>query len=417
MLIPSSPRWRRLFSAYVASTFGDQFTRIALLPKVGGLGGSLVWLVAVALAQTAPVMIIAPIAGYLSDRGHQRRYLIAADLSRAGILVALAFIQSLPIVAVGAAAIATFTALFRPIEAALEADLLAEDELTRANAARVAANQTLSIAGPALAGLLLIWLSPSKALLIDALSFLISAVVIAGLPADVVRAAPAGTPAASLGGSMREGFAYIAGRVDLRTLFAVLAITMALLGMQNPLFYGYVQQSLRGDGPVYGLLISALGVGGLLASLVVLGRPAKMSVTVLLATLCFDGVALLAFSFSRNVILSTVLMVALGAIGSVFAIAVRTYLQTYTAPRVRGRVLGTFLSLQAPIEAVSLTVGLFLAGLFPAWLMLRGGAVCEIAAAVAALIVMYYFGRDRTQLAAGFTPSEGGIGETWTELA
>ncbi len=353
------------------------------------------WLVGLALAQSIPTVAVAPFAGYVSDRGRRRDYLIAADIARAGILVGIVFTRSLPLIVVGAAFMAICSSIFRPIEAALEADLLAREDITRANALRVSASQLLSVAGPALAGAALIWLPASRVLLIDALSFVISALTIATLPNDKGSAALLVAKSKESGGSqgsVGEGIAYIAGRTDLRTLFFVAAVATALLSVQNPLFYGFVQQTLLKDGPVYGLFISALGAGGLLAALLLTKKRGNISLVLLLATLCFDGLSLLAFTYSRNIALSALLMAALGAIGSVFAIAIRSYLQMNTAPNVRGRVIGWFVGLQSPIETVSLTAGLFVATRLPAWFMLRAAAFAELVVAVAAFVGIRLWG-------------------------
>lgn len=392
---PASPNWRRLFTAYVASTLGDQFTRVAIFPKVGVAGGSLVWLFGLALAQSIPMTVVAPVAGYMSDRGRRRDYLIAADLARAALLCIISFSRSLPFILVGASIIAVFSCAFRPIEAALEAELLPMDDITRANGLRVSVSQLLSILGPALAGVTLIWLPASRVLLIDAMSFLVSAFIIATLPAErsEMKAPKAGVAAAAVSGSVFEGFTYIAQRADLCILFAVVAAATALLGMQNPLFYGYVQQTLLGDGPTYGLLIAALGAGGLLASLALSRTRTRAPVLFLLLTLCFDGASLLAFTFTRVLIFSVILMSALGAIGAIFRVTIRSYLQTNTASNVRGRVIGSFLGMQAPIESLSLTLGIVLASRLPAWVILRGGAIAELIVASGAIAVSFALAR------------------------
>lgn len=380
----------------MASSVGDQFTRIALFPKVGGVGGTLTWLVALALAQSIPPMLVSPYAGYLADRGRRRDYLIGSDLARAVLLACIAFIGSLPLIIVGTTAVALFSAIFRPIEASLEAELLPKEEIVKANALRVSASQVLTILGPALAGATLIWLPATKVLLIDALSFVASALVLATLPRDgATQPLQLHVESGRVTGertTIRQGVQYIMGRNDLKTLFITVGIVTAILSMQNPLFYNFVQRTLSQDGPVYGLFISALGVGGLLASAVMLRHRGTIALTLLIATLCFDGFALLGFTYSRNILLSAALMAAMGAIGSVFAIAIRSYLQMYTAADIRGRVIGWFSALQSPIEAASLTIGLLIATRFPAWLILRAGAIAEIVVSVLAILVLAFSG-------------------------
>lgn len=378
--LPHSVPWRRLFLAFTASSFGDQFTRVALLPKVGATGGDLTWLVGIALAQAIPAMVVSPFAGHLADRGTRKAYLVLADVARALLLCWIAFAGSLQLIVAGTAAIAACNSIFRPVEASLEADILTPEDVMRANVARSAMVQLLMVCGPAVAGLMLIWLPASKVLLIDALSFAASAVAIATLSTDGVSRLkkPEEGGQKESRGDIRKVIRFIAARTDLQILFLTAGLVTALLSIQNPLFYGFVQQTLLKGGAIYGLFMTALGTGGFLASLLMGRHRGPVTIALLLGTLLFDGLALVAFTCSGSIALATLLMAALGAIGAVFAIAVRAYLQLNVLAELRGRVIGWFMGLQAPIAAASLTVGLYIALLVPAWLVLRISGVAEV---------------------------------------
>ncbi len=360
---------------------------MALYPKAASVGGSLAWLSGLALAQSLPALAVAPLAGALADRGRRRAVLIAADLGRAGLLCAMAWSGSLPALVGLAALAAALDAVFGPVEATLEADLLAGEEIVRANAVRIWVRQTLSIGGPALGGVVLLRFSPAGALLVDAASYAISALLLVGLPSDPGPAEA--SEHVSWAGDLRAGFAYLAREPRLRVLFGASAAVIALLGMQGPLLYGFVVQALHADGPAFATLLAGLGAGASLASLGLARWPARSArLTLLAGTLAFDALALLGFTYSRSLPVCTVLMAAMGAISAVFGVTVRAALQTLPPPDFRGRTLGLFAGMQGPLEVASLALAILLAARFSAAAILRGGAVGELLVALASLAAL-----------------------------
>ena len=299
----------------------------------------------------------------------------------------MAFSGSLPGLVVLAALAAALDAVFRPVEATLEADLLAGEEITRANAVRIWVRQTLAIGGPALGGVVLLRFSPAGALLVDAASYAISALLLLGLPGD---AGPAEARAGgSWAGELRAGFAYLVREPRLRVLFGASAAVIVLLGMQGPLLYGFVVQSLHADGPAFATLLAGLGVGASLASLALARWPARHArLTLLTATLGFDALALLGFTYGRSLLVCALLMAAMGAISAVFGVTVRSALQTLPPPGLRGRTLGLFEGMQGPLEVASLALAVLLAARWSAAAILRGGALSELPVALVALAAL-----------------------------
>src|SRR6266540_4109249 len=133
---PISRSWHRLYIAFLISSFGDQFTRVALFAKVYELGGEVSGLTAVVLAQSIPSLIVSPLVGALSDRGRKRDYLLISDLARCILLALIAWCYTLSGLIVLAALVSTFSAMFRPVEASFEADLLTVEDITKANVIR-----------------------------------------------------------------------------------------------------------------------------------------------------------------------------------------------------------------------------------------------------------------------------------------
>ena len=133
-------------------------------------------------ARVLPIVLLGPLGGVMADRHDRRRLMIGADLVRVALMVALAAVAAagLPIVlapVIAAAATAAGTAV-PPCVAVSTARLVPGPELQRANARRAAVGQAAIVAGPALGALVLVVSTPATAMLLNAVTFIASAVAV-----------------------------------------------------------------------------------------------------------------------------------------------------------------------------------------------------------------------------------------------
>ncbi len=177
-----NPAFRHLFAAQVTSLLGTGITTIALALLAWELAAEDAGRVlgtALALKMIAYVGI-APIAGGLAHRLPRRSTLVVLDLIRAGLICTLPFLTEvwqlyLVIVAVNAC-----SACFTPLFQATLPDLLPNEErYTRALSWSRLAYDLENLLSPTLAALLLGVISFSGLFLIDALTFLLSALLVA----------------------------------------------------------------------------------------------------------------------------------------------------------------------------------------------------------------------------------------------
>jgi MFS family permease len=159
-------------------------------------------------------------------------------------------------------------------QGALLPELVGDDRhrLTRASALFQAATRLTLLAGPALGGLLIGWLGPAQVLAVDAASYLVAFVLVAGfVPAG------GGRPAAT--GDLRGMLAGVRVLVGDRLLRAfVVSVSLSQMGFQTLLIALPVLAYARhGQDPrVAGLLIGAWGGGALLGSLAALRLPSRL---------------------------------------------------------------------------------------------------------------------------------------------
>jgi MFS family permease len=192
--------FRLLFAGQVVSDLGDWLDLLALLALLAfqwRLGAPA--LAALTMAMLLPSALVAPFAGVLADRWPRRGVMIACDLSRAALALGLVWAPSLAVVLALVLAKGTLGTLFGAARQATIRQTVPEDDLLSTNALSRLSGNVTKVAGPALGGLLVASVGPRAAFVADALTFLISASLLAGL-----RLSASPRPAESEAGSDAE---------------------------------------------------------------------------------------------------------------------------------------------------------------------------------------------------------------------
>ncbi len=175
--------FRRLYLASLISLGGDWFLLVALFGLVQELSGP----VAVGLliaAQEIPFFLMSPIGGVLSDRLDRKRLMVGCDLVR--VVLCLGFLLVRDASTVWAAyallaAISAFSAAFDPASSAALPNVVDPDDLATANALNGSVWGTMLAIGSALGALVTATLGRDAAIAIDAASFGLSGLLIAGV--------------------------------------------------------------------------------------------------------------------------------------------------------------------------------------------------------------------------------------------
>jgi MFS family permease len=318
--------FRSFIVGYTTSSLGSAMAGIALSFAVLHSTGSLADLSFVLAARIVPMVLFLLGAGVLGDRFPRRLVMVYADtvraLSQGGL--ALAFMLGSPalwLMLTLAALGGLGEAAFRPSFDSLTSDLVPPDRLPEANTVRGLANSTTSVAGPALAGVLLTFLSPATILLIDAISYVPSIVVLLFIPVTTTT----GKPTASLLTDLREGWRTFTSYPWLWTI--TLQGTMFNLIVWGPyLVLGPVSADRHyGGAGTWGLIMALFGAGSVLGSLFLLGRRPQRPLVV--STAVAFGWALPSAALAVQAPLAVV-CVAAAIAGSASAVSNTLYLTT-----------------------------------------------------------------------------------------
>src|ERR671937_308542 len=220
------PHFRRLYLAVATSELGDAFQYIALMWAALIAGGPL-GVIAVRLADSVPALLFGLHGGLLADRVARRRLMVTADLARAAVLVPIAvagLAGSLPLWALVVAAflMTTGSSYFDPAYGAALPALSGREGVQAANALVRASGDALWLGGSALAAALLTVVPLSTFFALNAGSFVISALLLTGLPAFERTLAEGERP------RIREAFAVLRPRPWLAAAVAALGVAVTV---------------------------------------------------------------------------------------------------------------------------------------------------------------------------------------------
>lgn len=252
--------FRLLFLATLGSGVGSWLAFIALQIDIKERTDSGVWISALLVAEVVPMFAIGVFLGPVIDRVSRRGLMIAADLMRFGVFAALPFTES-PAVIVALAGVAGFaTGVFRPAVYAGLPNLVEDRDLPNANSLlQTIENLTTTIA-PLVGGALVAAASPDLPYAINAVSFLLSAALIARIArGSLQQEAP---PSAGHLRDVLEGLALVrTSRAVLVVLLAWAVIASTATSGVNVAEIFLAKDSLDAGDFGFGLLVAATGFG------------------------------------------------------------------------------------------------------------------------------------------------------------
>jgi len=177
-LLRTNRAYRLLWTADVASLFGDWFNTIALYTLVSELTGSPLAIGLVFIFKMLPFAIASPFAGWLTDRFNRRRLMIGADLLRALIVLGFLLVdtpEDVPLLYLLTALQIVVSSVFLPARTASIPNITSKEELVTANALSSATWSILLALGAALGGLAAEVVGVQGVFLFDSATYLFSA--------------------------------------------------------------------------------------------------------------------------------------------------------------------------------------------------------------------------------------------------
>ena len=355
---PTSALWRhsdflRLWSAQTVSDFGARITREGLpMMAVMGLAASASQLGVLAALASGSALLVGLAAGDFVDHTLRRPILIAMDLARALVLIALpiaAWLGRLNIYEVYAAAalVAAGSVLFDIADHAYLPGLVGRSLLTDANAKITATESIAEIGGPSLAGLLFQWLTAPIAVAVNAATYVLSAVILAGIRAPEPPPADAGQGRGWVDGVV-TGARTAWAEPRVRILLVMTGVGGLFGGFFSALYIAYVLRDLGLSPALLGLGIATGGVGALTGSMLaqVMARRLGVGLAICLAGILSALGTMIVLLAPRGVVGATAALMVSQFLGDAFGVVplilAGTLRQSVLPQTLLGRVGATF---------------------------------------------------------------------------
>jgi MFS family permease len=263
-LLRDLPRFRYLWLSKAISSVGTGVGRIALVLFAASSGSGAVSLV---LICSALPLLAGPLAGAVADRVDQRRMLAGCEAGQGVIYAIMAVTRPplpalLPLVTL-ASLLATFGS---PAGKSAVRRLVPPERRSRANGLLSLAMNLQIVAGPAIGGVLAGITGVSAAFGVNAASFAVSALLLAGLGPLAPPERPAQEARPGLLADTMSGLRYARGNPAVRGLVLGTFTFVAFLSVDNVALVFLVRRALHGSATEYGVIAAAFGVGMVAAS-------------------------------------------------------------------------------------------------------------------------------------------------------
>lgn len=333
----------RLYFAQTVNLIGDALTWVglALLAfELAGKNAGVILSGALTLRVTAFVLL-SPLAGAIADRFNRKRIMVVTHLARMVIISLLPFVtQAWQIYAI-VFALNVFYAFFTPTYTATIPLVTGQDEYPQAIALSSATFQLLGVLGPGLAGGVAAFVGARQVFFLDALSFLIAAILILTLPSQLrVEQNQLARTVSRTWQDIREGTSRLWSDPPIRYALAmqfVASITGAQILVNT---VSYVQGALQLGKVEYGWVMASFGIGATLASLVFGNFNQRLPRTTFIAIgAALITIALLPANFASLIPLLLLWLVA-GAGQSLVNLPTQTLIADRIPTSIQGRVYG-----------------------------------------------------------------------------
>jgi MFS family permease len=301
-------------------------------------------------ADFCPVLLFALLAGVISDRVNRKTWLIVlqslACALGAGLALAAFLGKATPWVVISFTFLEGMVwALNGPVFLAIVPGLVPRDELGSALALNSVQFNMARFCGPMLAAVIIGAMGVSGAFALNALTFVpLLIVLLVAIPNTTV---PIRAAKSSIGSDIREGLKFVWSSPGTRRLTIMSLVFMFLTAPLQGLLPVFAQTVLKGGPTLFGLMLSAIGLGSILGAFLLSWIPSYYPRHHLIPlAMCIFAAIGLCFSFSKLPILSLAILVASGAFWLLSLNPTNTANQLLATDANRGRVLSVMLLAQ-----------------------------------------------------------------------
>jgi MFS family permease len=393
-----NPTFLRVFSAATISIFGSLVTRTALpFAAILVLGAGAGEVAAIRAFEIVGGVAIGLVAGAWIDRLRRRPVMIAADLGQAVCL------GTIPVAAIGGwlsipqlivvAFLTSILSTFHNIaDNAYLPTVVERDQLVSANSALSASGSVAEVSAFSIGGVLVQVLSAPIAIAVDAVSFLVSAVILGTIRRPEARPTPREERSRILA-EIVDGLRPIRQSAILRTVIIAGSGAHLLWGVFGAVYLVFATEELRLEPATIGLIAAVGGISSLVGALITTRTNRRIGVgpSILLGLTLFTlGNLLVPLAPASSAALAVVFLVGQQLIGDVGATLEEITELSLLQATVPNELLGRVNSAYDFLTHLALLVGTIGAGLIGEWFGLRQALLFGLLGGFAAIAVVWF---------------------------
>lgn len=357
-----SPDFWKFWAGQTISNLGSSFTGFALPLLIYKLTGSAINLALAAAAAMLPYLLFGLILGAWVDRLNRKRLMIICDLLTAAViatvpLLAMAGFEPVWWIYVVAFLTSTIGIAFQSAEFAAIPSLVASDDLVTANGRIQASYSAAAVIGPLLAGMLVAFMPIYDLLLIDSLSFVVSAVSLSLIRRQFNSDEP--KKETKIRQDIVDGLRYVIGHPVLRNISLMMAMVNFVASTTQTQLVLFAQERLGASETQVGYLYSAGSIGIVLISLSAgLLRKRWPFSRVALGALMAEGLLVVVLALTTSYWFGLVLWALISGLGILFNINTGSLRQAIVPNHMLGRVI----SIAGVLAWSAIPLGTFIGG-------------------------------------------------------
>ncbi len=379
--------YRLYFCGQAISLIGTWAQRLAVGWLVYRLTHSVFILGIVGFLGDLPAFLFAPFAGVLADRWCRHRTLVLVQvLAMIQALLLALLVLSSAVAVWHVVVLSVFLGFLHAFDVPTRQAFLVEmvekrEDLGNAIALNSSMVNSARLIGPTAAGLLIATVGEGVCFLLNSISYLAVIGSLVAMNLKPIRRKPSHAPVFR---ELKQGFSYVSHFAPMRSILLLLALT-SLMGMPYQILMPVFATDILHGGPqVLGFLMGCSGVGALVGAFYLASRKSVRGLESLIASAAgVFGIGLVAFSLSRILWLSLMLMLLTGFGMIVQMASSNTVLQTIVEDDKRGRVMSFYtMAYRGMIPLGSLLTGAVASKIGAPQTLLMGGVCCLIGAAL-----------------------------------
>jgi len=363
-LLRGNRSFRQVWLGQVVSQMGDWFDTIALYTIILNLTGSGRAVGLLLVARFVPSFLVGSLSGVVADRFNRRSIMIISDLLRAVVVLGFLLVRRadqlwiIYFLTVLQLALSTF---FEPAKTAIIPSIVADRELVAANAISSVTWSAMLTIGAAIGGVVTGWFGTDVAFILDAMTYLLSAALIASvrIPKRPPREKSKLTFGRALGITQTiEGARYVKDRPRVLALLLVKPAwglgggILTLLAVFGEKIFPVGKSAATGIGVLFAARGIGTAVGPIVARRISGEGKKRMQVSIGIAFL-IGGAFYMAFGWATSFVVALLVLGLAHTGGSILWVFSTVLLQRCVEDNFRGRVFATELALLTLTMAIS----------------------------------------------------------------